>query len=196
MNYFTVCCQVPACVKPPSTPALCCQQANSSKLPRVGWRGNMFGVNPRLSEWLRRVSQVLCNTEGREGGKTSSTGLREGAMKGGMMATGERNEPQVKWVQPARRTHSGRNKIMRRKERFRSRHEDRTRKQGTINDRNICRQWWVDEQVTKSATLHMFHRQWDINRKSGEWEEMNDRREKRKKTAHFSPAIETSIFNS
>lgn len=62
----------------PRTLLLCRQQANSSKLPRVGWRGNMFGVNPRLSEWLRRVSQVLCKTDGREGGETSSTGLREG----------------------------------------------------------------------------------------------------------------------
>lgn len=43
----------------------CClsrQQANSSKLPTVGWRGSMFDVNPRLSEWLRSVSQVLCKT--------------------------------------------------------------------------------------------------------------------------------------
>lgn len=35
------------------------QQANSSKLPRAGCRGSMFGVKPRLSEWLRRVLQVL-----------------------------------------------------------------------------------------------------------------------------------------
>lgn len=34
INYFTVCCQVPRCAAP--TPTLCCQQANSSKLPRVG----------------------------------------------------------------------------------------------------------------------------------------------------------------
>lgn len=43
---------------------------------------------------------MLCNTDGREGGETSSNGLREGAMKRGADdGTGmrQRSETQIKW---------------------------------------------------------------------------------------------------